>query len=560
MPLQIRGAHAALARRIFAAALTLIVAIGACLATQDNTSASIRAARTQRLNATIQNVYTDGYQRMKHDELVAARNAQDRTIDNIYTAVNPYGTDTTALYVYFTTEDATTVRYTVHADGYPDYSAQPAKDSAASTRHEFLVMGLVPGVSNTVTLTIDGPDGDSDTRTLTVNGPKLLGEEDVRLEASVPMDDDTVTALGQGLFAIIGNESNEQDFTPLYDANGVIRAEIPLVDYRWDRLLEDKANGLVWYTANSNMLVALDTVGRAARILSIGERFSIHHDIALDENGDIVALATANNTADKSEMDRVIRIDAHTGKVRELVNLSSMFAQYKAKTKRVGYGGSDATWDWIHVNTIQLTDGGGALLSSRETSTIIKIDDIEGTPKLGYMIGTPAVWRGTPWEQSHLTKVGDFPDSGGQHSITVVRDPSLRDGQYYLYMFDNNLGKSETRPGFDWAAAIKGVNTVDSLDAVESSGATSQFRRYLVDENARTYREVKEFDVPYSPYVSSVQELGDGRVLVDSGMQGVFGVYDESGSLLGQYKVKLTGAFGLVYRVYDYDMAAFFLG
>ncbi len=44
------------------------------------------------------------------------------TKDSIFTAENPYGTNTTSLVVYFTTDDAVSVSYTVHADGYADFT------------------------------------------------------------------------------------------------------------------------------------------------------------------------------------------------------------------------------------------------------------------------------------------------------------------------------------------------------------------------------------------------------------------------------------------------------
>ena len=71
---------------------------------------------------------------------------------------------------------------------------------------------------------------------------------------------------------------------------------------------------------------------------------------------------------------------------------------------------------------------------------------------------------------------------------------------------------------------IDGISTAQSS---KDENSNSQFRKYLVDENAGTYTEVQDFDVPYSPYVSSAQELSDDLNLVDIGMQGLFGVYDD---------------------------------
>lgn len=77
-----------------------------------------------------------------------------------------------------------------------------------------------------------------------------------------------------------------------------------------------------------------------------------------------------------------------------------------------------------------------------------------------------------------------------------------------------------------------------------------------MDEETGTYTEVNSFDVPYSPYVSSVQEIDDELNLVDSGMQGLFGVYDADGTLQAQYAMKLATTY--IYRVYLYDFQGFY--
>ena len=112
--------------KISAAAVTAAIAIGLCLFSQDDVSASIKERRVERLNAQIENVYTDEYQQMMDTEIADERDAKERTVDSIYTKVNPYGTNTTSMYVYFTTDQASTVSYTVSAEGYPDYTPTPS--------------------------------------------------------------------------------------------------------------------------------------------------------------------------------------------------------------------------------------------------------------------------------------------------------------------------------------------------------------------------------------------------------------------------------------------------
>ena len=53
------------------------------------------------------------------------------------------------------------------------------------------------------------------------------------------------------------------------------------------------------------------------------------------------------------------------------------------------------------------------------------------------------------------------------------------------------------------------------------------------------YTLVQSFEVPFSGYVSSVQECED-TILVDSGMQGLIGEYKEDGTLVKQFQMNLS--------------------
>lgn len=540
-----------------AAALTVIIAALMCMATQEDVTAGVRQRRVERLNAAIENVYTEDYQQMADERLASLKSEGEHGVDDMVLEENPYGTNTTSLYVYFTTDDPAAVTYTVAAEGYPDFTrtAANANGEATDTEHEFLVLGLIPGETNTITFSIESEDGSTIERTTTRKGPKLLGNEDIRLERTA--GDADATDLGDGLYAILGNDSNEQDFMFYYDTDGVLRGEVPVLYYRSHRLLFDD-EGLMWFSASTKHFVGMNRLGKLEKIIDLGDQFILHHDYQLDDEGNIVSLATELGRDDHAVQDQVIKVDTDSGEVTRLIDFGEIFPEYKASTDHSGIDESDPTaknrWDWIHFNTIQLMDDGSALLSARETSTMIKVADIETDPKVEYMIGEPSVWDGFEDDQAlFLDKEGDFPDTGGQHSITVVDDdPTLADGQYYLYMFDNNFGYAMTRPDFEWTV-IDGISTAQSSKDPDS---TSQYRRYLVDENAGTYTETVAFDVPYSPYVSSAQELDNGRILIDSGMQGLIGTYDEDGTLLAQYSMPLSTSY--IYRVYQYGFEGFY--
>lgn len=561
LPLIIRGT---------AATVAAAVAVGLCLFTQDDAGAAIQQARIERLNAQIAEVYTSDYQQTAEENLIKERDAESHGVDNIFVKDDPYGTNTTSLYVYFNSRYETAVTYTVSADGYPDFTVTANQGEDYTTEHEFLVLGLIPDVENTITFNLTDSGGLTTTYTITHDGPSLLGTEAVRLEqtdgsldttsatntATLASGDTTVTQqLGSGLYAILGNDSDEQDFMYYYDAYGVLRGEVPVKYYRSHRLLFDD-DGLMWFSASTHTMVGMNRLGKLEKIYDLGSDFILHHDYALDADGNIVLLATDLSRSDHAVQDQVVKLDTDTGETTLLVDFGTLFADYKSTTDHSGIDESDPTatnrWDWLHCNTIQILPDGSALFSARETSTIIKVNDLEGTPSVAYMIGEPSVWDGTEYADLFLTKSGDFGDTGGQHSITYVADDSLADGQYYLYMFDNNYGYAMTRPDYDWTV-IDGISTAGSSKDKDSR---SQYRRYLVDENAGTYTEVASFDVPYSPYVSSAQELSNGNILIDTGMQGLFGTYTADGELLAQYRMELNTAY--IYRVYQYDFKGFY--
>ena len=162
------------------------------------------------------------------------------------------------------------------------------------------------------------------------------------------------------------------------------------------------------------------------------------------------------------------------------------------------------------------------------------------------MIGQESFWEGTGYESYLLEKEGSFSNTGGQHSVTYVEDPSLPEGQYYLYLYNNNLGVSESQPDYDWSE-IEGISE-------STKEGTSHYYRYLVDEKEGTYTLVNSFDVPFSPYVSSAQEVGD-NVVMDSGMAGAFGEYSQNGDPIRTFTMDKEK---FIYRVYKYDFRNFY--
>lgn len=407
------------------------------------------------------------------------------------------------------------------------------------------------------------------TKTLTYKMGALLGTEEVEVEQTQTNDS---TELGDGLYAVLGNDSAGQDFMFYYDNNGILRGEVPILYYRAHRLLF--RDNIMYFSASTHDIVGMNNLGQIVKFYNTTDKYLLHHDYAMDDDGNLVVLAT--DTTKTTMQDQIITIDGDSGEITNVVDMTDLYSSYEESTATATMGtkatdnsssasattgkasestaDSDSTKkDWLHLNTIQLTGDGSAILSSRETSTIIKISDVEGDPSIDYMIGESSFWEGTDYSQYLLTKDtsdGDWPSTGGQHSVTYVEDASLPDGQYYLYLFDNNFGLSNTRPDYSWTDNIEGINTGYTEDT------NSNYYKYLVDENAGTYKLVNPFEVPYSSIVSSAEEYSDGTIVIDSGMKGTWGVYSDDGTLIQQYKMKILQS--MIYRVYKYDFAGFY--
>ncbi len=84
---------------------------------------------------------------------------------------------------------------------------------------------MLPEQKNTITFTLEKKNGTKKTYSYTHKMGSLLGKEEVQLEnTKASQTKDYVT---DGLYVILGNDSEEKDFMYYYDNAGVIRGEVP---------------------------------------------------------------------------------------------------------------------------------------------------------------------------------------------------------------------------------------------------------------------------------------------------------------------------------------------
>ena len=468
---------------------------------------------------------------------------ENYTLESPLAILNPFGTGSNGLYLYFGTNNPTKVQYTVSVEdeSIADYTAwaNNAGEDGFSRVQEFLLIGLVPGQENTVTLTAyNRQSAQTQSASFTIDMPEPTSGYDVTLET---VDGDSAQELSNGLYYAMGI-GGQYGYTFFYDNDGVMRYEMVLEGYHSDRFLWDDDGSLIT-CVGSTKVARLNRFGQVTQVYDLGT-YELHHDINWGPEGTILALAT--DLEGETVEDQVLQIDLESGEVTHIVDFTQVFQSYFDITRPVQatdpFGlWSEGEWDWLHLNSLQYDESDNSIIvSSRETSTIIKCA-LGEEPQIVWMAGNPDFWEGTDFAQYSLEAQGDFSYQYGQHDVELMSSEEVEalgfeapeEGQLYLRVYDNNYYAMSSRDDFQ-VEVPEDVGTANMEDGVDS-----HVYYYLVDEGAGTFTLVDSFDLPYSSLVSNAQWRGDSYT-VNNGVHQCFEEYDQQGSLIRQYKYTCT--------------------
>lgn len=153
----------------------------------------------------------------------------------------------------------------------------------------------------------------------------------------------------------------------------------------------------MYYSAGTSTFAEMNSLGRLTNIYDLG-KYAVHHDYTFDDKGNILILGT--DTESDREEDRILYLHPDTGDLSQILDLADIFPDYYVNCTPDKKG----KLDWMHINTIQWLGNDTLLLSSRETSSVLKLSNIFENPALDYMLGTESFWKDTPYTSYLYTK------------------------------------------------------------------------------------------------------------------------------------------------------------
>lgn len=477
----------------------------------------------------------------------------DYTFRKPLIAYNPFGTYDNSLYLYFHTSQKSNVRYTVTVEdgNVPDFTRTclNTDGSTLTKEHECTVVGLVAGMKNYIVMELcDRNDVVLDTMTYSIDVPQSPSGAVVQLPKEQGRSKEVIS---NGLYVVYGHGDSGREkgdsgrAVTLYDNSGILRGEIPLMGYRGDGITYVYDN--IVYAFSKNQIAQVSPRGQVMEIHNL-DGYTQSGSYVYDGYGNLYV--TVSKDSRNTVNDMILEVNLSTGEVTELLDFTSLLDNVRGAAKPVK---GEKKSDWIGLNGIQVTDVNQILVSSRELSSIIKINNIHGEiPTVSFILADKAIWRASSNKLSVLGKSymeGEEPEETeppvdsilekkpeekvvfdsqfGQCQILVEKSTSLAEGQYYLYVLNNNYGEWKTRPKFSFSR-YKGIGTKNH------PAKKSYYYRFIVDEAARTYYLDESVDLPYISHDGSVQQI-DRHYVVASSDENRYLEFDGQGKVLTSY-------------------------
>ena len=451
------------------------------------------------------------------DRQLTAEQENGYTWDDLIAIVNPYQIAPLTAVILFDTPQECGVRFTVKGK---TEEADISGEVDAAVSHRVPVIGLYPGMENTVLLELLDENGEvTDSQEVKITTDAL---PETLTDAIYPVTTSGTSAYG---LTIVYGQKTRQPFA--YDCMGDIRWYMDKKTANYGLYMLSN-NRMIWqdteaYVPNmekpqSTNLYEMDYLGRAYTLYYVSG--GSHHEVIEKEPGGNLLVLTSSIQSHYE--DKIQEIDRQTGEVvNELVLNDILDSKYVNRA------------DWAHINTVSYQpESDTILISARDLESVIKLNWT--TKEIQWILCDPRFWEGTEYESCVLQPEGDFVYHFQQHTAyQLSADLDGNPDTIELSMFDNHCASSR-----------KSV-----LDYYDNDDA-SYLLVYSIDESAKTVKQIKRIPTIYSKITSAaiydeesnhmfgmcgwVPDAEDGR----NGMTYEFDY--ETGEILNQFSISTT--------------------
>ncbi|MBT3319157.1 MAG: hypothetical protein HN389_05235 [Clostridia bacterium] len=462
-----------------------------------------------------------------------------------FVCIDPYRTSQLAMLMTF--DDVLGyASYTIASPYGDEVYTKSFKDDGLTSAYELQIFGLFPNTENNIIVRIyDADDNLLKQADYTIDVPsmKFTDEKEAELaDVNNPADLSIVETTGEasdGLYALIGciNPTHANQNMFFYDNNGYLRGLI-YTAFRSNNLMMVE-DGFI-YANDRKQVIHSSFIGETIAIYETGSH-SIHHDIVLDKDGNIIALTTNDDDATGNKEDWIIVIDKDTGEIIYEIDFKEYFGDMGDY-----YGRNNG--DWMHLNSVDYIDakGGTIVISSREMAAIFSFTGFDTQElALEYVINEGINAEIFGITDAILAPVGDVNYNLGQHSVRII--PGVDDEHYQIIYYnnfsaDNNWRTSDEFPDKD---------IIDYYPDIPTAGEYSYATLLNINTAEMTFEEVGTIELAHSRRRSSAQKFLDNYIVASTEVGEIFELDADFNIII---KFLLAGEKNGVYRCFKYSI------
>ncbi len=458
-------------------------------------------------------VYSSSYQEGALKQLAAIKESKVYTIENPLFIQNPFGTNSSGLYVYVGTPSQKvriSYRISIPLESVPDFGDSLYINRTAGTEVEGQIIGLIGGQRNKLVLNVMDLNGNMVSQKAYFFD--ITSTHDLETKLNTQYGEEL--SFTRGLYSIFYKDGENSSFL-FYDNHGVLRANIP-TKFQGEAAKVLQVNNEIFYAIEENEYILLNNLGNVINRYTWngeGKLFDCDYD---SENDKVIFLSS---TKDNTRISKGIELGIEKGEWKDLIDFETLLSKGAANTK-------EDKKDWMDLSNLQILDGKDVLVCSRELSTVFRINNLYTGPVIRWLISEDRNWNNREYESLLLTETGEKTAKNSIDSMDYGTNRKLNEGQVFLSFLNYKI------------------------EDTTSDTKYSVFYKYLVEESQNRYRLIQKVTFPYHRGNCSSMLYGN-HIILSFDAEKQFMEYDEKGNVIAAYQIGNEKTF---YKVFKYTM------